>query len=287
MLRFIFQFLNKHFGYTRNEAIGFIFISLILLVSLILPFTAKWLLPVDEFSQSDAKLLDSLIAVIDQKKEIQLFKFDPNTCSEDSLLLLGIPRSAVSNLVKYRDKGGRFNSKSEIKKIYGIDDRLYNSIKNYINIIPEIIEENKEIVTTVKKAPKKAKLNINEVDENELKRISGIGDKLSARIVKYRDLLGGYVFLDQLNEVYNLPVETCETLKQESIIHEDFVPEKININSDEYKKILRHPYISKSLVQEIFAFRKDSIRHISQNEFREMKNLPDSIIVKLLPYIEF
>ncbi len=48
-------------------------------------------------------------------------------------------------------------------------------------------------------------LNLNICDSASLEALPGIGPVLSSRIIKYRNLIGGYVSVDQLKEVYGLP----------------------------------------------------------------------------------
>ena len=62
---------------------------------------------------------------------VKLFYFDPNTISEDSLMMLPIPKKAARNLIKYRSKGGVFSKSEDLKKIYGMDDH-FNIIEPYI-----------------------------------------------------------------------------------------------------------------------------------------------------------
>ncbi|MEZ4907726.1 MAG: helix-hairpin-helix domain-containing protein [Saprospiraceae bacterium] len=66
----------------------------------------------------------------------------------------------------------------------------------------------------------KTKLNIdiNFCDEAELQKLNGIGEVLSARIIKYRNLLGGFVTIDQLKEIYGLSDETYESIKDQIVI---------------------------------------------------------------------
>src|SRR5690606_33714388 len=49
--------------------------------------------------------------------------------------------------------------------------------------------------------------DLNTATAEELKSVNGIGDKLSARIVKFRDRLGGFLVDSQLYDVYGLGPE--------------------------------------------------------------------------------
>lgn len=52
------------------------------------------------------------------------------------------------------------------------------------------------------------RVELNSADTTELKRLKGIGSVLSARIVKYRDKIGGFQSVDQLRRIYGLSEET-------------------------------------------------------------------------------
>ena len=99
-------------------------------------------------------------------------------------------------------------------------------------------------------------VNINTADSIELEKLPGIGFKLAARIIKYRKMLGGYVNVEQLKEVYGIPEETYEKIKSVCIISSKDV---IKIAADSlwnkpYK--LYHPYMSKDLKQAIVTASK-------------------------------
>ncbi|HPN69680.1 MAG TPA: helix-hairpin-helix domain-containing protein [Saprospiraceae bacterium] len=70
----------------------------------------------------------------------KFFSFDPNTLPKDSLLLLPIDKKVVYNLIKYREKGGRFHSPKDLMKIYGMES-YEKSITNYAKFEGKVREE--------------------------------------------------------------------------------------------------------------------------------------------------
>ncbi len=56
------------------------------------------------------------------------------------------------------------------------------------------------------------RIELNSADTTELKKLRGIGSKLSQRIVKYRTKLGGFSSKEQLKAVYGLSEETYEAI---------------------------------------------------------------------------
>ncbi|MEZ4907725.1 MAG: helix-hairpin-helix domain-containing protein [Saprospiraceae bacterium] len=75
-------------------------------------------------------------------KDFNFHKFDPNTVSESELLSMGFSNFIVGNMIKYREKGGRFYKSEDMKRIYGISDSDYEAMKDYI-LISEINNEKK------------------------------------------------------------------------------------------------------------------------------------------------
>ncbi|MBC7452050.1 MAG: helix-hairpin-helix domain-containing protein [Cytophagales bacterium] len=99
-------------------------------------------------------------------------------------------------------------------------------------------------------------VNINTADSLVLEKLPGIGFKLASRIIKYRTLLGGYIKVEQLKEVYGIPVETYDLIKGKCIVSAAQV-KRIPADSlwDKPYKIY-HPYLSKELKAEITAVKK-------------------------------
>jgi len=92
-------------------------------------------------------------------------------------------------------------------KIYGIDSSFFKSIENYIHI--EILEE----VTPLVIKTVVANVELNSADSTELVQLTGIGSVFANRILKYRELLGGFYSTAQLLEVYNFHVETFKKIE--------------------------------------------------------------------------
>ena len=142
----------------------------------------------------------------------------------------------------------------------------------------------KSIVIPAKKKEKKVflKININTASAEELKRLKGIGDKLSLRIVKYRDKLGGFYSVGQIKEVYGIKPETFQQIKPH--IYCEGAVKKININSASFKELVRHPYLTYKDVKAIFKFRDKNIP-LTQEKLVEI--LGNEKTEKLLHYVDF
>jgi competence protein ComEA len=97
-------------------------------------------------------------------------------------------------------------------------------------------------------------IELNTCDSTSLEALPGIGPVLSARIIKYRNLLGGYASAQQLKEVYGLTEETF-SLVSRSVKADPLLIRKININMAEYRQLIRMPYFEKNEVSAVLKYR--------------------------------
>jgi DNA uptake protein ComE-like DNA-binding protein len=101
----------------------------------------------------------------------------------------------------------------------------------------------------------KSLLNLNSCDSAALVSLPGIGPVLSARIIRYRNMLGGFASVEQMKEVYGLPEETFNMIRK--MVYADSAEvRKIHVNTADYRGLLRIPYIDKYEVTAIMKYRE-------------------------------
>ena len=126
--------------------------------------------------------------------------------------------------------------------------------------------------------------DINKADTIRLKKLRGIGSVFANRIVKYRELLGGYHSLHQLNEVYRLSPKAIQTLKG-SVDTISLIPYRfLSIETANFKELLRHPYLNYRSVKAIMKMR-ESTSPITSALLKTV--IDNDSYQKILPYIEF
>jgi DNA uptake protein ComE-like DNA-binding protein len=172
--------------------------------------------------------------------EVELFQFDPNGASYDELLILGFSKSAATNLINYRLKGGKFRTQQDVLKIYGVDSALYSMLHSYISI------ENKANVREI--------VDINHADSATLTTLSGIGPVFASRICKYRERLGGFIEVEQLKEVYKFSEDAYNEVHAYIKADSDDV-KKMNINFAEINELKNHPYCTYESARKIVDYR--------------------------------
>lgn len=129
-------------------------------------------------------------------------------------------------------------------------------------------------------------IDINRADSADLLPLPGIGPVFAGRIIKYRNLLGGFLSVDQLGEVYGIPAETIQKIRSMIRIDSSAV-RSLYIDSATFSTLLRHPYMEYEHVKALVEYRdfKGDIESLKELEMNLI--LPDSILKMMDGYIEF
>lgn len=98
-------------------------------------------------------------------------------------------------------------------------------------------------------------IELNSCDSADLDALPGIGPVLSVRILKYRNLLGGYAEPRQLLEVYGIRQEVYD-LFSSRLRTDTTLIKMIQVNSDSYSVMIRHPYLGPENVSSIIRYRE-------------------------------
>jgi len=127
-------------------------------------------------------------------------------------------------------------------------------------------------------------LNINTISLSKLKTIKHLETKIAERIIKFRDKLGGFHSTEQLDEVYGLKKALCEKLKAIFFIEDSFEVKKIAINSDNFKTLVSHPYLSSAECKLIFSSYRDQHKTINNINTLVRDGIIDSKKAQKLTY---
>jgi len=249
---------------------------IVMLLSSLVPVGIRWLSFRDPaISDQETRKLDSLVSVIRQSidttaqvtvapvEAIELIAFDPNHVSKEELMQMGVTREVANRWVKYRERGGVFFDVGDVSKIYGLSEEKFLELRPFVLI--EIAEDRPLRSADAQLPPDvhdesrgdqpELSFDLNLVDSSALLEVRGIGPVLSGRVVKFRNSLGGFVELSQLDEVYGIEDYALENLKIAAWISSNFSPKQIDLNHVDRNVLARHPYVTFSQAKVIVAFR--------------------------------
>ncbi|MDR1585791.1 MAG: helix-hairpin-helix domain-containing protein [Prevotellaceae bacterium] len=217
-----------------------------------------------------------------QKTEYTLFVFDPNKADSAAFVNLGLRANVASSIIKYRNKGGVFRKASDFAKIYGITPGKFAELEAYISIAQDSAGQQVE----VEKRAETIFVELNSADTAELMRVKGIGRSYARNIIRFRDESGGFVSVEQLQDVYGMRPENYERIRPYCIVNRDFV-RKINVNSATVDHLKRHPYLNFYQSKAIYDLRRKKGKLNSIDDLKKLKDLSPELLSKIEPYLNF
>ena len=193
-------------------------------------------------------------------RHVENFFFDPNTVSVEDLQRLGFSERQAQSIDNYRRKGGRFRRSGDFASSYVVADSVFRRLEPYIRI---------------------PKIDINRSDSAAFETLPGIGPYYAARMVAYRQELGGYSYPEQLMDIYRFDEEKYRGLA-------DLItcspPPAFRLWELPADSLRLHPYIRRlQTARAIVLFRDNSPRESwSVEALAAAGILPDSTAAKLL-----
>lgn len=159
------------------------------------------------------------------KRVAHYFSFDPNTISPQQWQELGLRDKTILTIQHYLQKGGRFKKPEDLRKIWGLKPTEADLLIPYVQI-PAPIAEGKKVALIWKAAPIQdsvkvkphknwhlAPIDINMADTEAWMKFPGIGEVLAARIVKFRDKMGGFKSVEQVGKTYGIKDSLFQLMK--------------------------------------------------------------------------
>lgn len=337
------------FGFDRRERRGTFVLSLIVVVLLLVRLTAM------RPGEVPAELpplppAEDVTAVGSDRETASpvLFIFDPNTCSYDDLLRLGLSARQARTLVNYRSAGARFRRPDDLRRVYGIDSASAARLIPYIFIegdpegkesggrkewsgaeqegrkpgsrkgwsgADQVREASVASANGYRSDPQRrpsadqaetaegvpqynhgdnraastalgdeVALDINRCSAGELVALPGIGPVLAERIIKYRNLLGGFVDKWQLAEVYGLDSSVARLAAERLTLTFDEVRPLV-LDSASYSDLARHPYLGYETARKITTYRMVSGLPVTLGEMVSSGVITSDQAGRIAPYV--
>jgi len=222
---------------------------------------------------------------LDLHKNPNYFFFDPNNTTIEEFVQLGLSVKQAQVIERYISKGGYFKSPEEFSKMYVIDSTMFKRLKPWIKISflsKSNKQTNKDSIPKINQQPIVVELNT--ADSLELTKIKGIGKAFARRIIAYRDLLGGYIRIDQLGEVYGVRKELINSIASNITLDSTKI-KFINLNLVTYEELKKHPYISDYQAKAIIYYRSKVGNIKNRKELLDNKLLPSDKYVRIKSYL--
>lgn len=136
------------------------------------------------------------------------------------------------------------------------------------------------------KFPTGTQVELNQADSLTLQKVPGIGPVFSRRIIKYRDLLGGFYTVHQLAEVYGIDTDKYAALEPWFIVDTALIRPLI-VNQADYRTLIRHPYLNKQQTKILLHLIERKGKLQGWEELRLLDEFPPGEIERLRYYLSF
>lgn len=225
--------------------------------------------------------------------EAERFAFDPNTADSTQLLRLGLAPYIVRGMYKYRAKGGVYRRAEDFARVPGLTQKQYRELKPYIrisadylpsSILPEAqhLRRPHDSIYGPPKISETERIILNRADTAELKRVPGIGSYFARQIVGHGRRLGGYVSIEQLDEIDEFPTES-----KKYFVVDAAAVKRLNVNRLSVSQLKRHPYMGYYRAKAIDDYRRLHGPLHSLDELKLNRDFTPEAIRRLEPYVEF
>jgi len=295
------RILRAYLSLSRGERNGFFLLAILIMVLLVgrILIPVITVRPIPDFTEAETAFMAFRSALQEagtrerpgqgssgweagsihtqSRDAIQYFDFDPNHIAYEELLKLGLSAGVARTLINYRMSGGKFQSRQDLLKVYGLNSTDFNRLEPFIDIPP--------VKAIDMKKHEAGAFELNSSDTLQLQGIYGIGPVFAGRIIRYRDLLGGFYTREQLKEVYGLQQQQYEQIIRHVFIDTSLL-QRMNLNTVEREALFRHPYLTSYQADAIIAYRDYKREWKDINEIRRNELLPDSVFIRIRPYLK-
>lgn len=268
--------MRSFFQLTRNERFGVAGMCIVFVFILLFKYKDSKIevnyLPsslekeVPKVSDQLAHNVQSSVKVKPQKivyplKDVHLHPFElfnPNEVSSEYWEKIGLQPKMAKRAHLFIQSGSGISRSSDLLQIYGFQKEWIQELEKYLVF-------------------KKLTIDLNAATASEFQSIRGIGEKLSNRIIRFREKLGGFVSTQQLYQVYGLDSLLLDnTMERFEVV----TPcKRILINTVSLQELESHLYLNAQQSEEIIKLRSingtidsSSIRNIfTLSEWRRIK----------------
>lgn len=136
------------------------------------------------------------------------------------------------------------------------------------------------------KFPAGTQVELNHADSLTLQKVPGIGPVFSRRIIKYRDLLGGFYAVHQLAEVYGIDADKYAALEPWFTVDTTLI-RPLAVNQADYRTLIRHPYLNKQQTKILLRLIERKGKLQGWEELRLLDEFPPREIERLRYYLSF
>jgi len=241
------------------------------------------------------KEIDSLRLLEIENKKPKIYPFNPNYITDFKGYTLGMTNEEIDRLHKFRETNKWVNSAKDFQKVTKVSDSFLANISPYFkfpdwvtNPKPKSQGYSNSYSNSSKPKTYEQKIDLNKASASQLKKVYGVGEKLSERIIKERNKFkDGFVSDIELSEVWGLSPEVIERIQNDFTVKTPRAIKTFNLNTATREELVTIQYIDYEIAHNIIEERtlRDGFKSI--DELTKVEDFPikKSEIIKLYLYL--
>ena len=216
------QNFNYYFRHTRSERNGLFGITILTCMLWAAPKTYPFFQKkLNKTNDNNTILFKELIALEannairdnlmfpSEGKPQNLFSFNPNTADMETLTTLGLSPKVATTLIHFREKGGVFFQKEDLKKIYGLKTEDYERLESCIDLETTKLDTPKGVQDVCQKSYVMTPFDPNTVSPKTL-LLMGMHAKTVKVLSNFRHKNGKFYKKEDLKKIYGLSTAEYE-----------------------------------------------------------------------------
>ena len=292
-----YKSFSAYFSFSKSHRTGLVVLLILIIVLQSIYFFVDFSLPVKVNPEKEKWL--AIQTEIDSLKELakfegtRLYPFNPNYISDYKGYKLGMTVEEIDRLIAFRKENKFVNSAQEFQKVTKVSDSLLSKIAPYFKFPDWVNENRKSNSISIYRPPvfatseKLVVLDINTASLEDLVKVYGIGEVIAQRILSYREILGSFVAMEQLDEVWGLSPEVLVNLNKRFKVKSLVGIKKVNINNASIKELAQFPYFKYALAKQIVIYRSMNGSIIETADLTKIKGMPNDKIKIIALYLDF
>jgi len=293
----------KYFRFTRQQRTGIFLLFALIIILQTIYFFVDFNLPEKAFPEKEEWMslqteIDSMkLAKFSEKPKV--YSFNPNFITDYKGYKLGMSVEEIDRLLAFRKENKYVSSAKEFQDVTKVSDSLLSSMAPLFKF-PDWVQKKTDFKTEKKefvqkenfkkenfKKEKTILLDINQATQEDLVKIYGIGEALSARILKQKEILGCFVSMEQMNDVWGLSPEVISELNSHFKVVIPSSLKKIAINDASLKELSQFSYFKYTLAKQIVTYRSMNGNINNIEDLSKIKGFPVEKAKIISLYLEF
>lgn len=238
------------------------------------------------------------------------FPFDPNSVSADELRQLGLSAKQATAFLRYRSKSSPFRSAEDLRRLRILTPKNLDHLLPLVDIPPPVRAEattsptdaeqpktyGNSLATPQPYRPADRIVNrivdrvVEAIDVNtatieDWKSLPGIGTYRAGKIIRFREVLGGFASVTQIGTTRGLPDSTFRDI--EAFLRLDTPPRRsLAVNHDPATSLVKHPYLNRAQAKAIVSYRQQHGPFNTPEDLLPIRLIDAEDLERLRPYLD-